>query len=139
MPPKALAPMKDGGSARPQATYNLRIPTEIRRNYMTRTYSGDNLLKSDFLSHAQKSILKSKINLIADNQKNISSFPELTHLDFETEMKLLDIVFGEDPLMEGTTTLEHNIKIAKQAKENLENALSVAGKRRLMLKERFVK
>ena len=73
---------------------------------------------------------------MTDSQRNIKTFLPLSHLDFKTEMKIFDIIFGEDPLMEGTTTQEHNIKIAIQEKENLDNVLSLAGKKRLLLKER---
>ena len=114
------------------------MPTEIRRNYLTRTYSGDNLLKSDKMSPAQKMIFKAKQNLIWDNHSNINTLPlKVSLLDFKAEMKIFDIVFGEDPLLEGTTTLAHNIKLAKQQQKNLENALSVAGKKRLVFKERY--
>jgi hypothetical protein len=136
-----MPPAKKGGeTANSKGGTNLVMPTEIRRNYLTRTYSGDNLLKSDKMSPARKMIYKSKQNLIWDNHNNLHTLPlKVERLDFKAEMKIFDIVFGEDPLLEGTTTLALNIKLAKQQQKNLENALSVAGKKRLIFKERYGK
>jgi hypothetical protein len=138
MPPKTPKPKgKDIQSDSLSKKEILVMPTHIRRNLRTRTYSGANLSKIDKMTDIQKKLTKSVHTLMWDNKKSVSSLPPLACLDFDVEMKLMDIIMGEDPLNEGTTTQEHNSKRAKLAQKNLEEALSLAGKKRLLLQERY--
>lgn len=132
-----MAPPKAAPAREKKATA-LEMPSEIRRNFLPRTYSGDILSKWDKMTKVQQKMSKSKQLLIWDNRRGIIEFPELSLLDFKVEMKIMDIVFGEDPLMEGTTSQEYALKAAKLAAKNLENVLSIAGKKRLLLQERYL-
>lgn len=109
----------------------------IRRNYMTRTYSGCNLLSSDRLSKVPKEIAKSPQTLIWHSPRDLEEFPPLEPLDLPIELKLMDIILGDDPLNEGIAVEDDNKKRAELAKKNLQDALWQAGKKRVTLQERY--
>ncbi|KAJ3361777.1 hypothetical protein HDU91_003739 [Kappamyces sp. JEL0680] len=141
MPPKSASKKDQKGGKAPAkevAKTDITMSSVIRRNYLPRTYSGDNLLRSDRFSPVQKQLFKIPILLAWDNPRQVATLPELSRLDFGVEMKLMDIILGEDPLLEGTTTQEHNERIAKMAQRNLQEALSLAGRKRALLQERWV-
>ena len=136
MPPKSAAP-KSAKKEDKKKVEKVSLPSKIRRNYLTRTYSGDNLRRSDNLSQVQKLVSKVPLLLCWENKRMVSEFPNLSRLDFKVEMKLLDIILGEDPLCEGTTSQEMHDKRSKMANKNLQEALSLAGRKRVLLLERF--
>jgi hypothetical protein len=114
------------------------LPIFPRRNYHLRTYSGANLSKSDKIDGIQRKVFKNTQLLMWDNLGKVVALPELSKLDFRLETKILDLIFGEDPLNEGTTTIEYNKKVALQAERNLQEAMNFANKKISLLLEKWV-
>ncbi|KAJ3269647.1 hypothetical protein HDV01_001163 [Terramyces sp. JEL0728] len=114
----------------------LNMPTVIRRNYLPRTYSGHNLLHSSNLTGVEGKIAKSIHTLIWHHPRELDEFPPLVPLEYDVEMKLLDIIMGDDPLNEATTVQDDQKKQAQLAESGLKEALWQAGKKRVTLLER---
>ncbi|KAJ3320516.1 hypothetical protein HDV06_005245 [Boothiomyces sp. JEL0866] len=114
----------------------LKMPAIIRRNYLPRTYSGQNLLYSTNLTGIAGRIEKSVHTLIWHFPRDLDDFPPLVPLEYETEMKLLDIIMGDDPLNEATVVQDDQKKRAQLAESGLKEALWQAGKKRVTLQER---
>lgn len=110
--------------------------TNIRRNYMSRTYSGANLLHSSGKNHTVKAVHQYSDNLMWYRPR-VVKFPPLKYLDKTIELKLIDIIMGDDPLNEGLD-VEHDEKKREQlAQKNLKFALWNAGRKRVLLREKY--
>ncbi|KAI8911485.1 hypothetical protein EDD86DRAFT_263921 [Gorgonomyces haynaldii] len=98
--------------------------TELR-NYVPRTYSGADLL------HGTPTLPKKTL-----------TFPNLYKLDLKdisdgipasTEMKLMDIIMGDDMLKEGLRDLD---QVKKNLDKDIKTALKISGTKKMMLRNR---
>jgi hypothetical protein len=94
------------------------------------------LLRSDGLAVIPRQVQKSIQLLDWQAPRNISEFPELKPLECEIEMKILDIVLGDDPLDEGLIVEDDNKRRAQLAEKNLKDALGQEGNKRIQLQDR---
>jgi hypothetical protein len=123
-------------SAKTKQTTTVELVVPMRRNYHTRTYSGAILLRSDYLGDISRRIHKSVDSLSWHSPRNINQFPILRPLDRDTEMKIMDIVLGDDPLQEGLIVEDDNKNRAQLAEKNLNDALVQSGSKRYQLQQR---
>ena len=95
------------------------------RNFAPRTYSGADLI------HKLNERTLTFPNL--SEELGNKSIPR-SHLDDATELKLMDIIMGDDMLGEG---VKKNDQDKKNLKQDIKSALKISGSKRAMLQSRY--
>jgi hypothetical protein len=128
------------GANKPTATpiEEITIPNVLRRNYMLRTYSGEDFQKNEKETSVQKSIAKTNQELIWYKPRMLREFSALAPIDTAVELRIFDIVLGDDPMNEGIEVENDSQRRKLLANENIGGSYKQYRRQNPVLEEKLM-